>query len=109
MQICAVSIAKKRVATVVNVTFHLEAQLRHLAQADQATLELPGGASLAEGLQQLATQQPELAKYLVDADNNVQRSLLVVLNNQPVVPSDATKHPLNDGAEVVLLPPISGG
>ncbi|MCA9031253.1 MAG: MoaD/ThiS family protein [Planctomycetaceae bacterium] len=94
---------------MANVTFHLEAQLRHLAQADQTTLELPEGASLIEGLQQLASKQPELAKYLVDADNNVQRSLLIVLNNQPVVPSDAAKHALNDGAEVVLLPPISGG
>lgn len=94
---------------VASVTFHLEAQLRHLAQADQTALKLSEGASLAEGLQQLATQQPELAKYLVDADNNVQRSLLIVLNNQPVVPSEATKYPLNDGAEVVLLPPISGG
>jgi molybdopterin converting factor subunit 1 len=87
---------------VSNATEHaihvrLFARARELAQTDGLTVRLPAGATVAELRRRLAQSCPRLAGLL-------ERSALAVNdefadNAQPV--------PL--GAEVALLPPVSGG
>ena len=73
------------------------AQARERAGCERARLELPAGSSVADALRQLALDHPELAALwphlAVAVDGELVRGAM----------------PLRDGAELALLPPVSGG
>jgi molybdopterin converting factor subunit 1 len=73
------------------------AQARERAGAAHATLELPEGSRVADALAELERLHPGLAEL---------RPHLAVAVNQRLVSDDEA---LPDGAEVALLPPVSGG
>lgn len=75
----------------------LFARAKDLVGAGSVTLEVPEGATVSQLRQRLAEDQPVLASLL-------QRSVLAV-NNE--FTEDNTLLPA--GAEVALLPPVSGG
>lgn len=75
----------------------LFARARDLAGAGSLTLDLPEGATVAELRRRLAEDNPALASLL-------QRSALAV--NGEFADADRT---LPAGAEIALLPPVSGG
>jgi molybdopterin converting factor subunit 1 len=75
----------------------LFARARDLAGSDVVTLDLPAGATAGQLRRRLAEAVPALARLL-------ERSALAVDNefagDEVVLP---------DGAEIALLPPVSGG
>jgi MoaE-MoaD fusion protein len=73
------------------------AVLRERARRDGETLDLPPGARVREARMALAALHPELAPLLPQVQAAV---------NRTVVGGD---HPLGDGDELALLPPVSGG
>jgi molybdopterin synthase catalytic subunit len=75
----------------------LFAGARDLIKASSITLDLPEGATVGRLRQRLAEEQPALAALL-------QRSALAV--NDEFAEDEAT---LPAGAEIALLPPVSGG
>ena len=75
----------------------LFARLRDLAGAGELTVEVPPGSRVGDLRRHLAAAFPALAGLLP--------SCAVALDDQYV--GDAT--PLPEGAEVALLPPVSGG
>lgn len=79
------------------VAVRLFARARELADAPEVRISLPTGATVAELRKRLATQHPALAG-LVD------RSAIAVDNEL----ADDTV-PIPPGAEIALLPPVSGG
>lgn len=81
----------------MTVTVRLFARARDLAGTDAATLELEPGATVADLRRRLADAHPSLAGLLA-------RSALAVDNE---FADEAA--PLPPGAEVALLPPVSGG
>ena len=79
------------------ITVKLFAKLRDLAGADAVTLALPDGATVADVRRALADRHPELAGLLA-------RSAVAVDQD---IAADETR--VTPGAEVAVLPPVSGG
>ena len=81
----------------MKVNVHLFARARDVAGASMVTMELPSGARVADVRRLLADRYPALASLL-------ERSALAV--NDEFAEDTLT---LPHGAEVALLPPVSGG
>lgn len=81
----------------MKVTVEFFGALTRLAPAASATLELPGGATVADALAALARQLPQLAPELDRCA--CARGDELVLRTQPLTP----------GARLALLPPVAGG
>jgi molybdopterin converting factor subunit 1 len=81
----------------MKIVVRLFARARDLAGADTLAVELPPGATVAALRKQLAWQCPPLAGLL-------ERSALAV-NDEFAGDALALPH----GAEIALLPPVSGG
>jgi molybdopterin converting factor subunit 1 len=81
----------------MKISVRLFARARDLAGADALAVEVPPVATVADLKKQLAVQCPALAALL-------ERSALAV-NDE--FAGDA--QPLPPGAEIALLPPVSGG
>jgi len=73
------------------------AQARERAGHAQATLELPDHSRVADALEQVERTYPGLAELMPH--------LAVAVNQKLARPDDG----IPDGAEVALLPPVSGG
>jgi len=86
-----------RTATGITVNVLLFAQLRDGFGGDQLVASLPSGATGAELLAWLSQRNPKLAGLL-----DVSR---LAVNCEYV----AVGHRLQDGNEVVVIPPVSGG
>ncbi|WP_395717673.1 MoaD/ThiS family protein [Prosthecobacter sp.] len=71
--------------------------LRDITGADEITIELPVGSSMADLLAEMETRWPKLRDWAP--------SMLLALD-QTYVKRDATLH---DGAEIALMPPVQGG
>ena len=81
----------------MKVRVHLFARARDIVGTSSVSLDLPEGATVAQLRQRLAEEQPALAALL-------QRSALAV--NDEFAEEKTT---LSAGAEIALLPPVSGG
>jgi molybdopterin synthase catalytic subunit len=81
----------------MTVTVLFFAQARERAGRARAALELPEDASLAELTSQLRREYPGLAELFP--------TLAIAVDGELVRP----EHRLREGAEVALLPPVSGG
>jgi MoaE-MoaD fusion protein len=81
----------------MKVNVHLFARARDVAGASTVTVDLPSGARVADVRRLLAERYPALASLL-------ERSALAV--NDEFAEGTLT---LPQGAEVALLPPVSGG
>ena len=81
----------------MEVVVRLFARARDLAGADRVQLELPEGATVGELRRRLAQAYPALGKL-------VERSAIAVAD-EFAQDTDA----LSAGAEIALLPPVSGG
>jgi len=81
----------------LTITVLLFAQARERAGTARETLELPAGSRVSDALGVLESRHPELATL---------RDHLAIAVDQRLVRDDA---PLTSGAELALLPPVSGG
>lgn len=81
----------------MRVTVKLFALIREKAGTDSLDLDLPDGADVKQAVEAIRHQQPGLEPYL----DNLRFSL-----DMDFVEANAT---LREGAEVVLIPPVSGG
>lgn len=75
----------------------LFAQLADAMGQDGLSLDLPEAATVADALAELSRQHPPIA----DLDDR----LAVAVNESYASPAT----PLNDGATIALIPPVSGG
>jgi molybdopterin converting factor subunit 1 len=81
----------------MKVTVRLFARAKDLAGAESVELDVPEGATVADLRKHLALERPQLAVIL-------ERSALGM--NEEFV---GDERELSPGAEVVVLPPVSGG
>lgn len=81
----------------MKVRVRLFASLRDQANAEAFVLDLPGGPAASAAVAEIEKRFPTLKSILA-------RSALAV--NQCYVKAD---HVLNDGDEIALIPPVSGG
>ena len=73
------------------------AQARERAGSGQATLDLPAGSRVRDALAKVGERWPELVELMPH---------LAVAMNQKLVGGEEA---VVDGAELALLPPVSGG
>lgn len=81
----------------MNIQVRLSAGLAYVTGQTRITLTLPAGATVAEAITAITTQQPTLAGRLARA--------LPMVGGSHV----AATTPLTDGAELLLLLPAAGG
>jgi molybdopterin synthase catalytic subunit len=81
----------------VKITVRLFASLREAAAAEEAALELPGGASAEDAWRALCLRHPAL---------HGRRGSLSVAVNRRYAP---WTEPLGEGDELVFIPPVAGG
>lgn len=84
-------------STAVSVSVRLFARYAEVVGQERVTVSLPTGATVADLLAALRTQVPRFA--------TLPTRLLCAVNLMHVLPS----HPLRDGDEVAILPPLAGG
>jgi molybdopterin converting factor subunit 1 len=81
----------------MQITIKLFAMLKDKAGTNEVLLDVPSGASVSRAIEALAQQYPALAGAI--------RNIAVAVNLTKV--NEQTL--LNDGDELALLPPVSGG
>lgn len=81
----------------MHVRVLLFAGLRERLRSDSATLELPAGATVRDLLAALADQHPALRELLPPCRVAVDHEFV------------AADHPIPAGAELAVIPPVSGG
>ena len=83
-------------------------QLKAALGTSQEEIEIATPCTLDQLLSGLVEKHGDnLKPLLFDREGNFQRSLLICLGDQQLPVGDAT--PVNDGDEVTLIVPISGG
>jgi len=88
----------------MKITVQYTGQLRLTIGIGEEVLELPDGSSLQSLSSKLSQQYPEQSK-LLHAGEGFPSDIQVFVNSVQVQPSAE----LNDGDEILLLSPISGG
>jgi molybdopterin converting factor subunit 1 len=73
------------------------AVLRERLRREKESLDLPAGATVAQALERIGAQNPDVAALLPQVQTAVNRSVV------------AAVHALADGDELALLPPVAGG
>ena len=94
----------------MNINLQLEAQLREAAGVQQETVEVAEGSNVVDAVSALAKQYADaIGNRLLAESGELQKGLLIFVNDQPISSATATRQTLNDGDTVLLCPPISGG
>ncbi|MGB3944508.1 MAG: ubiquitin-like small modifier protein 1 [Methanothrix sp.] len=84
------------------------ARFRDLAGAE-TSIDLEEGSTAVDLLETVFSSHPDLKEALLDPDGKVGEGVKILINRRGIDPSDPTDAVLEDGDEVALLPPFSGG
>ena len=74
----------------------------------ELVLDRPEGETLEELIRSLAAERPSFAKEVLEADGTITHALSIMVGGRPVG-EDGMSEPLEDGDEVLLFMPLSGG
>ncbi len=91
----------------MKITVQLLGQARHLAECDQMEVEVPDGASVDDLVPELTAGASDRLLTVLAEDQKLRRSVMAILDDETIDP--AARDVLKDGAELSLLPPMSGG
>ena len=93
----------------MKIDIEFEAQLREVAGQQRMSVELPDGQTLSHAIQAATEESDALRNRLLTPAGDLQPSVMVFINEQPVAAAASDAKTLNNGDTVLLLPPISGG
>jgi len=91
----------------MKITVQFLGQARQLAESDRVTVEVPEGTSVDALVPGLTTEASERLLSVLVEDQKLRRSVIAILNDEAIDPSEQDL--LQDGDELSLLPPMSGG
>jgi molybdopterin synthase sulfur carrier subunit len=89
------------------VTVKLPTQLRDAAGG--ASAAQVDAATVGEALEALYAEHGELRERLADGDGGLRRFVNVYLSGEDIRFLDGLDTPLDDGAEMTILPAVAGG
>lgn len=93
----------------MSVTVVLPGQLRELA-AGRGSVSLEGGmGTVGEALQRLRQRHPAVFDRIVTERGEVRPHVNVFVGQESIRWSGGLDTPVEDGAELVILPAVSGG
>ena len=91
----------------MQITIQLLGQARQLSASDRMVVEVAEGASVDDLIPLLLTEASNPLRDLLSDDSRLRRSVMAILREETVDPSRGDL--LQDGDELSLLPPMSGG
>lgn len=91
----------------MQITIQLLGQARQLSASDRMVVEVAEGASVDDLIPLLLTEASNPLRDLLSDDSGLRRSVMAILREETVDPSRGDL--LQDGDELSLLPPMSGG
>lgn len=90
--------------------WRLFANLAETAGTKRVTVPAEPGDTFGEAFDQLLEQHPELKEAVLDEDGSIQDHIRVLRNeHNPFVSDDGFETVLEEGDELALFPPVSGG
>ena len=84
------------------------AKFREMA-GEESAIDLEEGSTLCDLLEEVASSHPEIKDGIFTPDGNIGDGVTILLNRKGIDLSDPGKTVLEEGDEVALLPPFSGG
>jgi molybdopterin synthase sulfur carrier subunit len=98
------------VTAATEVSVRLPGVLREYA-AGQAVVALaaPPGATVADVLDTLARQHPALARRIRDERGAIRQHVHLFVDGEDVRGTDLASMPVRPGAEIFVIPAVSGG
>jgi sulfur-carrier protein len=94
----------------MRVCLRLRGVLRERAGGrDRIELTLPAAATVHDLLDAVAAELPGVERRIRDESRSLRRHIHVFVDAQDVRPTGGGDHVLHDGAEVLVLPAVSGG
>ena len=91
----------------MQITIQLLGQARQLSASDRMVVEIAEGASVDDLIPLLLTEASNPLRDLLSDDSRLRRSVMAILREETIDPSRGDL--LQDGDELSLLPPMSGG
>ena len=91
----------------MQITIQLLGQARQLSASDRMVVEVAEGASVDDLIPLLLTEVSNPLRDLLSDDSRLRRSVMAILREETIDPSRGDL--LQDGDELSLLPPMSGG
>ena len=91
----------------MQITIQLLGQARQLSASDRMVVEVAEGASVDDLIPLLLNEASNPLRDLLSDDSRLRRSVMAILREETVDPSRGDL--LQDGDELSLLPPMSGG
>lgn len=90
-------------------TIRLSAHLRQLAGEKQIAVDLPPGATVRELFQAIRRNYPALGDYLLGENGSLKPGMQMLVDGRHIdfLQGDAT--PVEDAADLFLIPPVFGG
>ena len=89
------------------ITIFIPTPLRKFTD-DQSTVKVQAG-TIAEAIQGLAKQFPELDQYLFDADKQIRKFVRIFLGDKDIQQLNGAQTAVREGDEVSIIPAIAGG
>ncbi len=90
--------------------WRLFANLAETAGTKRVTVEAGPGDTLGDALDQLLEIHPDLEEEVFDEDGDVRDHIRMLRNDQnPFVADDGLETELEEGDELAMFPPVSGG
>ena len=87
----------------------LFAHLRDAAGGQRIAVEVADGATVEQALDALVSDRPELADELFEDGELADHIRLLVDGEDPFVGGEGLETTIDDGTELALFPPVSGG
>ena len=91
----------------MKVKFKLFANFREAAKGKEVEITF-AGSTVGDAIGALAAAFPAM-KPLIYQDGRLKQYVNVLLNGQTVKGDQVASMPVNDGDEIALFPPVSGG
>jgi len=92
---------------MAEITVRAFARFREMFGAETA-LSVPSGATVSDALVQFAETVPAAKSELFES-GVIKNHIVLMYNRERIDAEDAAEISLEDGDEVVLYPPVSGG
>lgn len=91
------------------VTFFLPGALRPFASGQSRVVVGPSPTTVAEALDALWQQCPGIRDRVVTEQSQVREHINVFVGNEDIRYTGGLQTPIRDGAEITIIPAISGG
>lgn len=92
----------------MRVTVRAFAKFKEIA-GEKTSLDLKEGSTIRDLLEAISASHPELNADLFNSDGTVGDGVTILRNRKGLEVPDPQKTALDEGDEVALLPPFSGG